>query len=81
MAVEGIWLHFQYHSFLTPKQAETMLFGRFINTRGNHEKRTHLVGETDCNVPADLEMEHRNKSTKKWISTLVPDRNKEKNCQ
>ena len=52
-SIEGLhrYLLSQYHFFLSPRQAQQLIWSRFINTHG-------LPGH---NVPADLYMEHLNR--------------------
>ena len=50
----------QYYYLFTPRLAERLIWGRFINTQGG-------LGH---NIPADLHMEHLNRVCKEAVSQL-----------
>ena len=59
-SIEALHLLSQYHFFLSPRQAQQLIWSRFINTHG-------LPGH---NVPADLYMEHLNCICKVAVANL-----------
>jgi hypothetical protein len=63
-AKESILLLYKYQYQLSPKQAEQMIYKRFINTKGT----------PGTNISADLHMEHLNLVLKDGISSLEPNK-------
>ena len=59
-SIEALNLLCQYHFFLSPRQAQQLLWSRCINTHG-------VPG---CNIPADLFMEHLNRICKLAVVNL-----------
>ena len=63
-AKEAVHLLYQYQYQLSPKQAEQLIYNRFINTSG-------IPGR---NIAADHHMEHLNRSVKSGIAALGPNK-------
>ena len=66
-AIEALNLLAQYHYFFSQRQAEQLLWSRFVNVHG-------LPGK---NIPSDLFMEHLNKVCKLCINDLGPNKTKD----
>ena len=62
--IEAFLLLMQYHHILSPRQAEQLLWSRFINIHGRHGK----------NVECDLRMEHLNKECKSALGANITDK-------
>ena len=57
---EAIILLLQYHYFFSPRKAEQLVYGRFINAHGR-------IG---CNISSDLHLEHLNRRLKRVLRNL-----------
>ena len=58
--IEAMTLLVQYYFLFTPRLAEQLIWGRFINTHGG----------LGCNIPADLHMEHLIRICKQAVAHL-----------
>lgn len=65
--VEAFKLLFQYYYALPPRQAEQLIWSRFVNTHGTPGR----------NIPLDLHLEHLNRLCKNSIQSLGPNRKNE----
>ena len=61
--IEAFKLLYQYYYGLPPRQAQQLLWSRFINTQGIHGK----------NIPMELHQEHLNRVCKTSIEALGPN--------
>ena len=59
-ALEALFLLFQVHSLLTPRQAHRLMWNRSVNNRGGPGR----------NVPLDLDLEHDNRYVKEACKKL-----------
>jgi L1 cell adhesion molecule like protein len=59
-ALEALNLIFQVTYYLPPRLRMQLLYSRFVNTQGR----------AGCNIPADLHMEHMNRTTKETLQHL-----------
>ena len=59
-SIEAFNILYQYHFMLSPRQAEQLIWSRFINTQGRPGR----------NVPCDLHIEHLNRLVKGAIGSL-----------
>ena len=59
-AIEALNLLVQYHYIFPPRQAEQLLWSRFVNT----------LGWAGHNIPCDLHLEHLNRACKTAINAL-----------
>ena len=57
---EAIISLLQYHYFFSPRKAEQLVYGRFINAHGR-------IG---CNISSDLHLEHLNRRLKRVLRNL-----------
>ena len=55
---EAITVLVQYHSLLSPRQREQLVWSRFVNTKG----------KPGANKPCDLHIEHLNRTVKTALS-------------
>ena len=62
--IEAFKLLYQYHYILPPRQAQQLVWSRFVNTKGT----------CGHNIPMDLHLEHLNRLVKNSIQSLGPNR-------
>lgn len=62
--IEAFQLLYQYQYGLPPRQAEQLIWSRFVNTKG-------IAGK---NIPLDLHLEHLNRVCKTAIGHLGPNK-------
>jgi hypothetical protein len=62
-ALEALFLQFQQHALLTPRQAYRQRWNRGVNNQGQKGK----------NVPLDIEVEHNNNMLKEAVRKMGPN--------
>lgn len=67
-SIEAFNFLYQYHFMLSPRQAQQLIWDRFVNTQGKPGR----------NIPADLHLEHLNRLVKGAIGSLGS--NKTESC-
>ena len=68
---EAILLLYQHDFLLSPADAETLIWNRFINVHG----------KPGCNIPQDLHMEHLNRIVKEAVKGLGSNKTAEAICR